>query len=456
MYSLSEKIKILFSGKAIPFSFVVSLVIPVIIDQFFLVGFNFINTAMISSSGTQAVSAVNMVGSLHFFLVQIFTSVGLGGTVLIAQYYGRRYYKELSKVCSGTIFSAVIMALIVTGSLLIFHEGILNLLFGNAEAAVLKNAKIYLVGLLLSYPMQAVVEGVNGNLRGIGQTKASLKLSLLMNAMYILFNFIFINQLNMGIRGLAVSVNISRCIGMLFAFYTLYANRERLFLKKKDFTRIRFSLIRKIVRISLPFAAEAMFFNGGKIIVQIMIVGLGTNAIAANAIASSWIQLAEIIPNALAISLVPIVGQCIGNGNIGDAKKLTKSFVILSMIAFLIVDLTLLPLFPLGMKLFNPPEIILPMIFRLFIIALVMHFISWSISFVLPAALRAAGDAKFTTVVSLLSMWIFRIGVGYLIGIHFGFGLTGIYTVMTIEWFIRGSIFLLRFKGSQWYRHQLI
>lgn len=453
--SIVGRIKHFYSGQDVSHRFILSLVFPVVLDQFFLVSFNFINTAMISSAGTTAVSAVSMVGSLHFFLVNAFTAVGLGGTVLMAQYFGKKEMKQLSKVCSGTVYGAVLMALMISLLIACFHQGILHLLFGHAEPLVLANARLYLLGLLASYPMQAVIEGTNGSLRGIGRTKASLKLSLLMNFVYIVGNVVFISIFEMGMIGLITSLLISRFLGMLFAFYTLRANRSLFLLKKEDFLRIQIPLIARVLKVSVPFAAESIFFNGGKIIIQTMIVSFGTNVIAANAIASSWIQISEIVPSALATSLVPIVGQCIGRGNIVDARKLTKTFVITGMIAFLLVDLSLLPFFPLGMKLFNPPAAILPDIYRLYLIAIVMHFLTWSIGFILPSALRAAGDANFTTLTSLLSMWIFRIGMGYLVGIVWGYGLTGIYFVMTLEWGVRGLIFLLRFRGKKWHHHQL-
>lgn len=453
---LTQRIKNRFTGEDIEFSFITSLVFPVIVDQFFLVSFNFVNTAMISSSGPAAVSAVNLVGSIHYFLVQFFTAVGLGGTVLIAQYYGKRDFRKLSSICSGTVYGAVIMALSLSTIFLLLHTVVLHLLFGSAAPDVFANAKIYIIGLLLSYPMEAVVEGTNGCLRGIGRTKTSLKLSLIMNVIYIVFNFLFVNTLNMSVLGMAISVNISRFIAMCFAIYTLYANQSRFFLRKKDFIHLDFKVIKRVIFVSIPFAAESLFFNGGKIIIQMMIVSLGTYTITAYAIGNSWIQLSEIIPSALGTALVPIVGQCIGRNNIADARKFAKSFVGLGIVVFLVVDLSLLPLFHVGMKLFNPPAEIVPLIFKLYLVALVMHFITWSASFILPSALRAAGDAKFTTIVSLLSMWTFRVMMGYIFGIKLGFGLLGIYTVMTIEWGIRGSIFLLRFRGKKWYSHKLI
>lgn len=456
MAKAGSRIRNWFSGEDISFSFIVSLVVPVIIDQFFLVSFNFINTAMISSSGAEAVSAVNMVGSLHYFMVQIFAAVGLGGTVVIAQYYGRKNFREMGQMAASTVFGCIAMALILTATFLILRDPVLGLLFGKATPAVMNNAKIYMTGLLISYPMQAVVEGTNGSLRGIGRTKASLKLSLLMNALYILGNVIFVSHLGLGVRGLTYSLNISRFLAVFFAIYTLYANRELLNIRRQYFRQPSFTKIRHIITISIPFATESLVFNGGKIIMQILIVSLGTQNIAANAIAVSWVQLSEIIPSALSTSLVPIVGQCIGRDNIKDARKLTKSFVLLGCAAFLTVDLLLLPFFNVGMSLFNPPAGVLPLIFQIFLIYIVTHFLFWSISFILPAALRAAGDAKFTTAVSLLSMWLYRIGMGYFFGIYLGYGLLGLFAVTCSEWALRGTIFYLRFRGSKWYANKLI
>ncbi|MDC4185881.1 hypothetical protein MK904_07155 [Loigolactobacillus coryniformis] len=108
------------------------------------------------------------------------------------------------------------------------------------------------------------------------------------------------------------------------------------------------------------------------------------------------------------------------------------------------------------MRLFAPAPATIPIIFHIYLVVIVMHALFWSSSFVLPSALRAAGDARFTTVVSLISMWSFRIGFGYLIGIVLGYGIFGIFVVMSSEWAIRAIVFQLRFHGGRWYRNKLI
>lgn len=455
-HGLSAVLTRYFSGESISYQAVFALLLPVVVDQFFLIGFNFINTAMISSSGQAAISAVNIVGSLNILLVQVFVSIGLGGTVLMAQYYGRGSHSMLGEVCNGSLYGTVIVAIIVAVTLVLFHNPILHLLFGPASALVMTNARLYIVGIMFSYPAEAVIESTNGCLRGIGRTKISLQLSLMMNSIYLAFNFLFVTALNYGVVGLAISLNISRWCIAGFAIFTLYRERSLFSLSFKTLKHANLFMIKRVLTVSVPFAAESVFFNGGKVIMQMMIVTLGTSVVAANAIAGSWIQLSEIIPTALGTSLVPIVGQCIGRKNMKDARKLTRSFVGLGSILFILVDLTLLPLYPIGIQLFHPSKAIISLVFQIFIVALVMHFLSWSVSFVLPSALRAAGDAKFTTIVSLLSMWCFRIGGGYVVGIVLSYGLIGIFVVMCLEWSLRGTIFILRFKGQRWLQHNLI
>ena len=80
----------------------------------------------------------------------------------------------------------------------------------------------------------------------------------------------------------------------------------------------------------------------------------------------------------------------------------------------------------------------------------------WSFGFIVPSALRAAGDAKFTSVAALISMWVVRVVLGYVLGIVFKLGIVGVWVAMFIEWGSRGLVFTLRFRGSKWCKHNLI
>ena len=445
-----------FTGESIDFRQVIAIIIPILVDQAFIVCLNMFNTAMISSSGVTAVSAVNIVDSINVFLLNVFIAISTGGTVIVAQYKGTNDSKMVSRSAASTISVVGLLTIVVATVMIIFHNPILNLLFGSADANVLSNARLYFIGSCLSYPCFAIFEAVCGALRGVSDTKSSLVLSMITNISYVVLNILFINVFKMGVLGMIISVNIARFLGMVCSIIYMLKFNTTVNVKIRDIFKIDFAVQKKIFLIGMPFAAEQMFFNGGKILTQTFIVSLGTLAITVNAISGSIGLLMQIGANALSLSVITVVGQCMGRRDINDAKKFIKSFVGLGTITFIIGDIIILPLFPFIVQLFNPPQEIVHTIFNIVLLTGIVQPFLWSISFICPSALRATGDAKFTSITSMLSMWLFRVTLGYLLGIVLKFGITGVWCAMLAEWGVRGIIFTIRFKSNKWCSHNLI
>lgn len=445
-----------FSGNSIDYHQVAAMFVPMLIDQAFIVCMGFINTAMISSSGVSAVSAVNMVDSLNMFLINAIIAVATGGTVVVAQYKGAGNDKLVSSAAAATISSVFLLAFAIGALIGVFNGQTLSFLFSGAAPDVFDKAKIYMIGSCTSYCGIAVEEAVCGALRGIGESRSSLGLSFIMNFTYLILNAVFINGLHMGVLGMTVSVNISRYFGAACAIFYLVRINETLGFRFGDLFCFNPAMLKKIFFIGLPYAAEQLFFNGGKMLTQTFIVKLGTYAIAINAICNSIAGLTEIPANAICLTAVTVVGQCIGQRNIGDARKFIRSFVITSSITFALMNILILPLFTPLVSLFNPPRSIVPTIFQIIIINNIIQIPLWSISFVMPSALRAAGDSKFTSIVAMLSMWLFRVVFGYILGVILHFGILGVWIAMDCEWGIRGVVFCLRFHGKKWYSHHIV
>jgi putative MATE family efflux protein len=445
-----------FSGESMDYRQILALFFPILIDQAFIVGLNLVNTAMISSSGVGAVSAVNMVDSLNIFLINVFVAVATGGTVVVAQYKGSGNSQMVSRATAGSITSVSMIALGIGLLIIGFHNPLLQLLFGSASPEVLDSARVYLIGSSISFLGIAIVQAVCGALRGIGKSRASLFLSLIMNVLYVLLNIVFINYLHMGVLGMTIAINIARFAGAACALYYLFKMDATLHIRIRDLFHIPISMLKKILFIGVPFAAEQMFFNGGKLLTQVFIVSMGTYAIATNAIASSLAGVFQIPAAALSIMMVTVVGQCIGRGNVADARKFVKSFLWLGALFLTIIGLILMPFFSLLVGLFSPPPEIVDDIFWVLFMTVIVQIPLWSISFILPSALRAAGDARFTSISSMLSMWLFRVILGYVLGVTLGMGIFGVWLAMNCEWGVRGAVFLWRFRGDKWYKHKLI
>lgn len=451
-----DRLKAMFTGEAMDYKQIIAIIIPIFVDQAFIVLMGLLNTAMISSSGVASVSAVSMVDSLNIFLINVFVAVATGGTVIVAQYKGSGNTEMVGKAASQAIMAVAIISVTLAVLIIAVHTPVLNLLFGKAEADVFELARLYLIGSCISYPFIAIFQAVVGALRGVAETKASLGLSFMMNLSYMLLNVLFITVLHMGVMGLVISVIIARVFGMVLALGYLVKYNQTLRFKLRNLLQSNFALLKKIMFIGVPFAAEQMFFNGGKLLTQTFIVQFGTFALTANAIAGSIVLVYQLGGSSLSIAVVTVVGQCIGRRNIEDARKFIKSFLLLSTAFFIVASVILLPMFPLMVKLFSPPAEIVHDIFMLVLISVIAQPFLWSTSFVLPSALRAAGDSNFTSISSLLSMWLFRIILGYILGVTLGFGIEGVWIAMCLEWGVRSLIFMLRFRGSKWYSRKLV
>lgn len=444
-----------FSGNTIDYRYVLALFVPILIDQAFIMGLMLLNTAMISSSGVDAVSAVNMVDSLNLFLVNLFAAVATGGTVVVAQYKGSGNGSMVARAAAGSIASVALLSFVVGIAMIVFHAPILRLLFGAASPEVAELARLYMIGNSTSFLGLGIVQAVCAALRGMGKTRASLMLSLIMNILYVLLNVCFILLLQMGVTGMALALNLARYAGAACALYYLFRVEETLHLQLRDLLRVPMDMLRKMMKVGLPFAAEQMFFNGGKLLTQMFIVGMGTHAIATNAIASPIAGMMQVPATALSITIVTVVGQCIGGGHLQDARKLIRSFLWLGALFMTGTLLLALPLYLPIVGIFSPPAEIVDDIFWLIVLSGIAQVLVWPVSFIMPAALRAAGDSRFTSFSAMLTMWLFRVIFGYLLGVTLGLGVFGVWLAMCCEWGVRGAVFMWRFRGDKWHRHKL-
>lgn len=205
-----------------------------------------------------------------------------------------------------------------------------------------------------------------------------------------------------------------------------------------------------VINTSLPFAMEQLCFNGGGIIVSMFIVKLGTESIAANAVSNSTLMVFYSMGLAVSNLSVTIVGQCIGAKDKKMARYYGKKMVWLGEVSILVSLAALLPFLRIILKLYQAPENTLGQIYMLLAIAFVPMALLWSTSNVLPNVLRAAGDVNFTSYVSLITMWLIRVGCSYAVSMKLGFGIEGVWICMGVEWLIRSVIFMVRFHSDRW------
>ncbi len=439
-----------FSSNQFTYNNIFGMLGPLILDMFFIYIINLLTTAMISSSSQESVSAVSLVTPLSMMIYSVFNAIAAGGTVVVAQYKGRGDAAKMRQASGQVMLATSLSAVFFNALLIVFAHPLVYSLFGSADIAVKEKAVSYLIGVSVSFMLLSFYLGAFSVFRGYGETKTCLKLTMIINLVHLFLSLLFINILHLDILGTILSLLIARFIGGSAAVFLILrpGNPFRLFLK--DIFHLDIPILRSIFKVGIPFALEQVFFNGGGMLVQTYIVLLGTVSVAANAIASSAFSLLFAAGMATSTLAVTVIGQCIGAGDTALAKRYGMKMVWLGTFISIISLLVFMPLMPLVLKLYQAPANTLSLIYQLIWIAVIPMPFFWSMSNVMPAVLRSAGDATFSSVVSLITMWIFRVGLGYLAAIPLGLGVQGVWICMGIEWAARTVIFYVRYRSGVW------
>lgn len=434
-----------------------SMLFPLILDMFFIHLINMLTTSMISSSSQASVAAVSMINPLTTLVLCLLNAIAAGGTVVVAQYKGRGDKNKINEASGHTLLITIGISVIICTVMILFASPIVNLLYGNAEPLVVEKSIQYLSGVSISLIIYSVYSAIFAIFRGLGETKICLNLTVYINLSYFVFSYIFINIMKLDIMGTILALILARLLGSFVSIYHLFLKKKRmLYMKFKEIFQFNTQIFHSMLRISVPFGSEQLFFYGGSILVQKYMVELGTASIAANAIGTSLFSLSFAAPLAVGNLATTVIGQCVGGNKRDLARWYGKKLILLSNGLLIISLLIFIPLIPWLLGFFNPEPDTIPLIMKLMWIAIIPMPFFWAMSNVMPYTLRSAGDATYSSVVSLITMWVIRVGAGYIAAIPLGFGVEGVWACMSLEWVFRFILFWLRFKGDKWLSKQTI
>ena len=427
-----------------------ALIIPLIIEQFLAMLIGAADTIMVSSCGEAAVSGVSLVDTINILLIQVFSALATGGAVVAAQYLGMGKKEDAKESSKQLMIVVLVVSLIVTILSLITHRPLLRVIFGSIDNEVMANAQIYFLLSALSYPFLSLYNGGAALFRSMGNSKISMITSFFMNGLNIVGNAILIYGAGWAVFGAALATLISRILGAIYMIWLLLKKDNPLSISGILHTRLSWKMVRSILVIGVPNGIENGLFQVGKILVASLISSFGTYAITANAVSNTLAGL-EIVPSsAIGLAMITVVGQCIGAGDDKQTAEYTKKLMVLSYIAMLICNLLMTFGCPLLISFYNTSAETAQIAKELVWIHSLMGIIFWPASFTLPNALRAAGDAKFTMIISMLSMWLCRIGMSLLLGVYFNMGVQGVWIAMTIDWIFRAALYIWRFARGGW------
>jgi putative MATE family efflux protein len=430
---------------------------PLIIEQLLAVTMGAADTMMVSTVGEFAVSGVNIIDNINNLLIIAFSALSTGGAVVTSQYIGRRDTKNSRLASKQLVYIVTLASLVIMGISLCFRRHIIFLLYGNIEAPVMNAAAVYFLITALSYPFLAIYNANAALFRSMGNSRVTMRIALLVNVMNIGGNVFFIYGLRIGVAGAALSTLLSRIVAALITLGLLAHDRASP-VSLSGILKIRFvrPMLHNILNVGIPSGLESSMFQIGRLLTQRIFTTFGTRAFAANAIASVINSFSFMPGMAYGMALLTIVGQCVGAGDYAAAKKQTARIMKITYITLFIISGVIYIFMEPLVSLFSLSPEAHDMAKTFLRVHCISMAIGWPLSFALPNALRAAGDARYVMIVASVSMWTVRVSAAYLLAYPLGVGPLGVWLAMGGDFLCRGTCYLTRWLRGKWQAKQVI
>ena len=403
-----------------------ALLVPLMLEQLLSSLMGMADTMMVSRVGSAAISAVSLSDSINVLVIELFSALAAGGTILCSQYIGSGRPGEANRAAEQVMLVCAAISIALSAVCFLARRPLLALVFGSVEPDVMEASLTYFALTSLSFPFIALYNAGAAFYRAGGNSKFPMQVSVFSNCLNILGNAVFIFGFGWGVFGAALSTLLSRivCAAIIFAFL----RRPRQVI---------------VIRI-------------GKLAIQSSVSTLGTTAIAAQAMAAIMETVNGVGAVGIGIGLMTVVGQCIGAGKPEEAKyyivkhvKISEAVLVVSCLAAFAITRPVTYL--AGME---PAAASL----CLFMVGWITVFkpLFWVFSFSIAYGMRAAGDVRFSMITSSCTMWLCRVLLTTILIRVLRFGPIAVWIGMFSDWGVRGIIFSHRFVSGKWLSHALI
>jgi len=429
---------------------------PIFLEVFLFMLMGIVDTLMLSEISDNAVSGVGASNQFLHIAILILEVIGNGASIVVAQYLGSRMLMEASRISALAVSLNLIVGLIISTVFVIMGEHLLVML--NLQGEVLMHAKKYLMIVGGAIFLQAIINSLAAIIRVHGYTKQAMFVSLGMNVIHIILNYILIfGHLGLpalGTQGAAISSVASRLIAVVVFFWLLY-NVMEVRIKIKDYFSLSKNYILKILKIGVPSALEQVMYQSCQIVFLFYATYLGEASLAARTYANNISMFIYMFAFAVGIGTSILVGRFVGAGKPDDAYRRVwssvKSASIVSLVMIGVVTLFRVPL----MSIFTEDTNVIAIGASVLLLSIILES-GRTINIIIVNSLRASGDASFPLYVGIFTMVGMSLPLGYLFVFKMDMGLAGIWLVIVADEWARDFIMSYRWMSRGLEKHALV
>ena len=427
--------------------------IPFLLANFIQALYGAVDMAIVgwwgSASGISAVSTGSQVIQL---LTSLISGLTMGGTILIAQYFGAGKQGDVKESIGTTLTLFGLAAVVLTVIMLFANHGILVLLQTPAEA--MEQAEDYVMICSLGILFIFAYNAISAILRGLGDSKSPLLFIAAACVTNILLDLLLVGVFHMGAAGAAIATVISQAVSVLLSVLLLIRKKFVFDFKWKSF-RIQKSKAAKIFRLGLPVSFQETLVSISFLMISAIVNSLGVVTSAAVGIVGKFEGFAMLPATAFCAAISSMVAQNMGANGHGRALKAQKVGIGFSF-ACSLVFFAWAQIAPESILYLFKAEPAVAAAGAEYIRSFSIDFIMVAFAFCMNGFCNGCGGTTFTMVNSLLSTMLVRVPLALLFSMLMPESLFGIGLAAPLATLLSIVIGFFYIRSGRWKKHNLI
>ncbi len=431
---------------------IVQLALPAVAEQL-LVTMVFLSDTLLIGwlKDPAALAAVSLGGLFLNAANQLFSAVSVAATAFVAHAWGAQDYERARRVSAQAVQLGVLFSIVAIAVLWPLASPLMVWMGASARATALGALYIRTILLtsLLGFPMIVL----NGIMRGAGDTRTPMNITLAMNVWNVVVAVALIFGAGplppMGLAGAAIATASARLLGGLLALYVVTTGRGLLRMGWRQVLRWDRSLVAQILRVSLPNAGESVVMRMGFILFTRIVSSLGEMSLAAHQIAINVESLSFMPGFGLSVASTTLVGQSLGAKDPDLAEESIHACMRISLVVMGAVGVVFALFGPDLAALFGSTPEVLTLAGNAVRIG-ALEQLPIAVQMVIAGSLRGAGDTRTPLYATLLGTLAFRVPIVYLFAVVFRWGLNGVWLGTAVDWTARAALLYLLFRRGAW------
>ncbi len=385
---------------------------PLLAGNLFQQLYNTVDTWVVGNYvGNAAFSAVGSVGPITNMLIGFFSGLASGAGVVISQYFGAKKYDKVEKSVHTSIVMTLLLALAFTVIGLGMTTPMLHLM--KATEDVFPEARTYLLIYFGGVSGLMVYNMGSGILRAVGDSRRPFYFLVVSALTNIFLDLLFVIRFRMGVAGVAYATVISQYISAILVVIVLLGTSSCVKVRLKKLC-LDTEILGQIVRVGIPAALQMTITSFSNVFVASYINFFGTNCMSGWSAYSKIDQFMFLPMQSLALAATTFVGQNLGRGQMGRARKGVTVSLTMAITSTVIIMIPVMLFAPALVQFFNSdPQVV--EYGTMFLRLNSAFYLVCCVNQVYAAAQRGAGNAKVPMVLMLFSFVLFRQAYLYIV-----------------------------------------